>query len=89
MGKVKIFTKAQCPRCPQAKAMGEILREKGVRVEYFDLETPDGLAEAAYYSVQSTPTILVEDLQERVLARWAGQVPSIGEVEKVLGWTGR
>ena len=83
MGKVKIFTTSRCPKCPQAKVMGERLQRLGVHVEYYDLETADGLAEAAFYSVQSTPTILVEE-EEEVVARWAGQVPSEGELQRVV-----
>ena len=47
MGRVKIFTTRRCPKCPQAHKVGELLKERGVKVEFFDLETPDGLAEAA------------------------------------------
>jgi len=84
MGRVKIFTTRRCPKCPQAHKVGELLKERGVKVEFFDLETPDGLAEAAFYSVQSTPTILVEDDHERVLAHWIGWVPRPAEVEEVV-----
>lgn len=84
MGRVKIFTKKDCPRCPQAKAVGEFLKGRGVQVEYFDLDTADGLAEAAFYNVQATPTILVEDTEEKVIAIWAGSVPQLKEVEKLV-----
>ncbi len=84
MGRVKIFTKRDCPRCPQAKAIGELLKVRGVQVEYFDLDTADGLAEAAFYNIQATPTILVEDPEERIIARWAGDVPQLKEVEGLI-----
>lgn len=84
MGRVKIFTKKNCPRCPQARAIGEILRGRGVQVEYFDLDTADGLAEAAFYNIQATPAILVEDTEERVIAIWAGNVPQLKEVEGLI-----
>lgn len=84
MGRVKIFTKKGCPRCPQAKAIGELLKRRGIQVEYFDLDTADGLAEAAFYNVQATPTILVEDTEERVIAIWAGNVPQLKEVEGLV-----
>lgn len=88
MGRVKIFTKRNCPKCPQAYKVGEFLRQRGVRVEFYDLSTPDGLAEAAFYSVQSTPAILVEDEKDRVLAHWIGWVPGPAEVEQVVAVTG-
>ena len=84
MGRVKIFTQPKCPRCPAAKEMGMILKGKGVRVEFYDIQTPDGLAEAAFYSVQSTPAILVEDEGERVVAHWVGDLPTLQEVERVI-----
>ena len=84
MGYIKIFTKSECPKCPAAKEIGGILQREGLRVLYYDLETPDGLAEAAFYSVLSTPTIIVEDEDERVLAGWRGSVPTIQEIHGVI-----
>jgi glutaredoxin len=75
MPTVKIFTKQQCPRCPQAKQLGSELEQQGHSVQYFDVETADGLAEATFFSVQATPTIIVEDDQENILAEYRGQVP--------------
>ncbi len=75
MPTVKIFTKQQCPRCPLAKQLGSELEQQGLSVLYFDVETADGLAEATFFSIQATPTIIVEDDQENVLAEFRGQVP--------------
>jgi glutaredoxin len=84
MGSIKIFTKRECPKCPAAKEIGGILQQKGQQVLYYDLETPHGLAEAAFYSVLSTPTILIEDEQERILAGWRGSVPTLQEIQGML-----
>ncbi|MBW2039017.1 MAG: thioredoxin family protein [Deltaproteobacteria bacterium] len=84
MGHIKIFTKGECPRCPAAKEIGGFLQQEGLPVLYYDLETPDGLAEAAFYSVLSTPTIVVEDEDERVLAGWRGSVPTLQEIQRVI-----
>jgi glutaredoxin len=84
MGSIKIFTKAQCPKCPAAKEIGGILQQEGLQVTYYDLETPDGLAEAAFYSVLSTPTIIIEDINEKILAGWRGSVPTLQEIQGVI-----
>jgi glutaredoxin len=84
MGSIKIFTKAQCPKCPAAKEIGGILQQEGLQVNYYDLETPDGLAEAAFYSVLSTPTIIIEDTNEKILAGWRGSVPTLQEIQGVI-----
>jgi glutaredoxin len=84
MGLIKIFTKSECPKCPAAKEMGGILQQEGAQVTYYDLETPDGLAEAAFYSVLSTPTIIIEDEHEKILAGWRGSVPTLQEIEGVM-----
>ena len=84
MGYIKIFTKDECPRCPAAKEIGTILTKDGFNVVYYDLETADGLAEAAFYSVLSTPTIIIEDEDEVMLAGWRGDVPSINEIQEVV-----
>ena len=84
MGYIKIFTKAECPTCPAAKEIGGILQQEGLQVNYYDLETPDGLAEAAFYSVLSTPTIIIEDQDERILAGWQGSIPTLQEIQGVI-----
>lgn len=84
MGSIKIFTKSECPKCPAAKEIGGVLQQEGLQVTYYDLETPDGLAEGAFYSVLSTPTIIIEDEHEKILAGWRGSVPTIQEIEGVI-----
>ena len=61
MGLIKIFTKAKCPRCPAVKEIGKELKKEGVPVLNYDLDTIDGLAEASFYSILSTPSIVIED----------------------------
>jgi hypothetical protein len=55
MGSVKIFLKAKCPKCPAVKEIGMALKQEGFPVNHYDLDTLDGLAEASFYSVLSTP----------------------------------
>ncbi len=86
MGSIKIFTKTKCPKCPAAKEMGKLLEEEGVPVFQFDLDTIEGLAEASFYSIRSTPCFIVEDEEEKEVISWRGIVPSLEEVKQYLSW---
>ncbi len=84
MGKVKLFWKTECPQCSNAKIVSSQLEEEGLHVYDYNLDTPDGLAEASYYSVMSTPTIIIEDEQENTIASFSGQVPTPSEVKQAI-----
>jgi hypothetical protein len=84
MGIIKIFTKAHCPKCPAVREMGVELKKEGVPVLNYDLDTIDGLAEASFYSVLSTPSIIIEDEEEREVISWRGEVPTLQEVRQHL-----
>jgi len=84
MGLIKIFTKARCPRCPAVKEIGKELKRDGVPVLSYDLDTIDGLAEASFYSILSTPSIVIEDEQEKEVMSWRGVVPTLQEVRHYL-----
>jgi thioredoxin-related protein len=80
--KVKYFYKKSCPKCPAAK---EVLSKfNQVNQEHLDLETVEGLAEGAYYSVFSTPSILIVDEGGNEIHSWRGEVPSVNSLESVL-----
>jgi glutaredoxin len=85
MSTVKVFTQAGCARCPQAKQAGAALKEEGFKVLEFDIGTADGLAEAAFYSVQATPTILIEDASEKIIGDFRGEVPPLPKLRECLG----
>jgi glutaredoxin len=84
MGSVKIFTKARCPKCPAAKEILMELKKEGVPVYHYDLDTIDGLAEASFYGILSTPSILIEDEKEREVMSWRGIAPTLQEVKHHL-----
>ncbi len=84
MGSIKIFTKAKCPKCPAAKEIGMALKKEGVQVINYDIDTIDGLAEASFHSILSTPSIIIEDEDEKEVASWIGVVPTLQEVKR---WT--
>ena len=84
MGAVKVFTRRECPKCPATREVGNHLRMEGVRVIDYDMGTIEGLAEAAFYGVMATPTIIVEDREDHELAAWRGTVPTPQEIEESL-----
>lgn len=81
--KVFLFTKHNCPRCPQAKEVIKDLREvKSMDLVEFDVDTGEGMYSAIEHGVSSTPTILIEGT-EGVSHRFSGEI-TIEQVEKVL-----
>ena len=79
--KIKIFWKKNCPHCPEAKNIGKQL-EKETEVQYFDVDSVDGLAEASYYDIASTPSIVVFDNNDNEIQVWRGKTPRIEEIRK-------
>ncbi len=84
MGVIKLFWKDQCGRCPQAKEVGNTLKKEGFKILDYDIGTMEGLAEAAFYSVQSTPTFILEDQEENTIADFRGEVPSPQKVKEIM-----
>jgi hypothetical protein len=78
--KVKVFWKNDCPKCPAAKAVVA----SSQKAELFSLDEVDGLAEAAFYGIMSTPSIIVTDGTGRELAAWRGEIPEKRDIEKWL-----
>ncbi|HAJ33850.1 MAG TPA: hypothetical protein DCK79_10925 [Candidatus Atribacteria bacterium] len=79
--KIKIFWQKNCPHCPEAKNTGKQL-EKEAEVQYFDVDTVDGLAEASYYDIASTPSIVVLDNNDNEIKIWRGKTPRLEEIRK-------
>jgi glutaredoxin len=84
MERIKIFTKSNCPKCPPAKDLAMELQKEGFHVIQYDLDTIEGLAEASYYSILSTPSLIIENETEDEIASWRGGVPDLQEVKQVL-----
>ena len=82
--KIKIFWQEFCGKCPPAKALGKTLEAQGYAVEYFDVKTADGLGEAVYYSLMSTPSVVVANDDNKEIAKWAGKTPTLDEVKSHL-----
>ena len=57
---IKIFISPDCPKCVSAKKLADDLTRQHHTVEKYDISTTEGLAEAAYYSIQTTPFVIIE-----------------------------
>ncbi|MDO8885400.1 thioredoxin family protein [Candidatus Oleimmundimicrobium sp.] len=79
MMKIKLFVKADCPKCPEAKALAAQLND----VELYDIGEVNGLAEAAFYGVMSAPSIVVTDEIGKEMKSWLGVIPNIDELRNV------
>jgi hypothetical protein len=56
--------------------------EKEAEIQYFDVDTVDGLAEASYYDIASTPSIVVLDNNENEIKIWRGKIPRLEEIRE-------
>ena len=78
--KLKVFTQPSCPHCPAAKEFAEKIKDK-IDVEYFDINTANGLTEASMFGVMSTPALVLVDNDENDLERWITDIPTETEFE--------
>jgi len=79
--KIKIFWQKNCPNCIEAKNLGKQLEEK-ILIQYFNIETVDGLAEACIYNVFSTPSVVIVDNSENEIKAWRGKTPCFEEIRE-------
>lgn len=85
--KIKIFTKNDCPKCPAAKKIGQEIEQLGIsEVEFYDVEKSDGLAEAQFYSVMATPSLIIcqKDENEEEIKSFRGETPDLETIKKEL-----
>lgn len=78
---IKAFVKKNCAKCELFKNQ-YLPKIKDVhKVKLFDLDTVDGMTEAAYYDVQMTPTLISVDDKDVVIKRWASMLEAVKELE--------
>lgn len=84
---VKVFGKPDCEFCKTTMKKFETffgrwqIDESRADLNFFDMETVDGLAEGAFYSVTKIPSTVIER-DDDVLAFWHGKVPLSEEFKK-------
>jgi len=77
---VKLFVKEDCPRCPAAKRACEGVQN----VQVYDVTSIDGLAEASFYNVLATPSVLVLDSSGKEIAAWRGEAPDASAIHELM-----
>ncbi len=85
---IKIFGKKTCAKCQTTKNKFHFFLQKWnisdkVAIRFYDMDTVDGLAEGAFYSVGEVPTSILEK-DGREEARWIGEVPKSEDFKKYL-----
>jgi len=85
---IKIFGKKNCARCQTTKNKFHFFLQKWnisaqVPINFYDLDTVDGLAEGAFLSVREVPTTILDSGGEEK-ARWTGEVPKSKDFKKYL-----
>jgi len=86
---VKVFGKPGCEYCKTTVKKFETffgrwnIEESRARLSFFDMETVDGLAEGAFYSVIKIPSTVIEE-SGNVLKRWDGVVPLSEEFKEIF-----
>jgi thiol-disulfide isomerase/thioredoxin len=87
---VKVFGKPGCEFCKTTVKKFETFMKRWeidpdkVRLQFFDMETVDGLAEGAFYSVTKIPSTVIEK-ESGIAARWDGKVPLSSEFKDFFG----
>jgi len=84
--RIKIFGKSNCDNCKKAFAQLDTYiakMENKPALVYFDLDTLDGLTEAAMYTAFDVPTIVVEKNGGEIM-RWK-TAPQERDFENVCG----
>ncbi|MFH1857069.1 MAG: thioredoxin family protein [Candidatus Omnitrophota bacterium] len=85
--KFKIFGKKNCAKCKSAKQKLEFFLSKwevkNISLDFYDMDTIDGLSEGALHDVLKIPTIILEAAGD-IKARWEGEIPKSEEIKTYL-----
>lgn len=77
---IKLFVREGCPMCPVAISACEVAGNLSV----YDLDNPDGRAEAFVWRVTSAPSVVVVDSSGREHAAWHGAMPEMGDLTSLV-----
>lgn len=76
--KLKLFWQENCPNCPDAKTL--VNRLKDINTELFDINSVDGMAEAAFHAIMATPSIVLVSDKDEELYGWRSNMPDETEL---------
>jgi glutaredoxin len=87
--KLVFFVKTDCEACRNAKEKVSFFLDKwgaadSVETENINLDSEDGLVEAAMLGVADVPTIILRNDDEEI-ARWGRKAPQSDELKTALG----
>ncbi len=85
---IKIFGKQDCAKCKTTKSKIEFFINKWnltniLRISFLDMDSVEGLAEAAMNDVLNIPVTILEK-EGNVVARWDGEVPNSEEFKTYI-----
>ncbi len=85
----EVFGKPDCAKCKSTKdKLAHLLGKAGgaanAAIAFVDMDTVEGLAEAAFQDVHDVPTTILRSDSGALLARWDGRLPPTTEVHAFL-----
>lgn len=80
---IKMFWQDNCPNCGPAKDIVKQFKDK-IDINYLNINDIDGMSEAAFHAVMSTPSILIVDDDEKELKSWRAEVPTYNDITEIL-----
>jgi thiol-disulfide isomerase/thioredoxin len=86
--RIKIFGRNDCSSCKAAlRKISFSLEKWGIKdlvaINFYNIDTVDGLSESAYYGIGKIPTTLIE-WEDGKTARWEGKLPEPYELRSIL-----
>ncbi len=83
--RLKVFTKGDCPNCPPARKLAaELQKEDKLEIKSYNVDEPEGLAEAQFHTILATPSLILCDEADDEIASWRGAAPSKEEIYKKM-----
>lgn len=86
MVKFKVFGKQGCDICHKVHEKMEYFRNHWLNeaaIDYYDMETVDGLSEGAFSDVDEIPSVIVEK-DGKELGRWIKTSPTFDELKTIF-----
>lgn len=90
MFKIKIFGKKDCEACQGTKEKFKVFLENFDRdkknlilLEFFDIDTVDGLLEGTMLDAVNPPTTIIEH-DGKEIKRWTGKIPLSKEIQETF-----
>ena len=80
---MKVFWQDNCPNCGPAKVIANNFKDK-IDILYLNINNLDGMTEAAFHAVMSTPTILITNNEDKEIMSWRAILPTNDDITETL-----